>query len=67
VFFAPQMREFSMHLHPDELINVHRTFEIELEWTPWHPRSPSVRVAWTPQVQVIQTHVGRSTGLYVCV
>jgi hypothetical protein len=33
VFFAPRMRDLVMHLHADELINVHWTREIESEWT----------------------------------
>lgn len=33
VFFAPRMRDLVMHLHAEELINVHWTREIESEWT----------------------------------
>lgn len=33
VFFAPRMRDLIMHLHAEELINVHWTREIESEWT----------------------------------
>ena len=33
VFFGPRMRDLVMHLHAEELINVHWTKEIEAEWT----------------------------------
>ena len=33
VFFSPRMRDLVMHLHAEELINVHWTKEIEAEWT----------------------------------
>src|SRR5690348_2699587 len=33
VFFAPRVRDLVMHLHSDELINIHWTREIEAEWT----------------------------------
>jgi nitrogen fixation protein len=33
VFFAPRMRDLVMHLHADEVINVHWTSDIESEWT----------------------------------
>lgn len=32
VFFAPRMRDLVMHLHAEELINIHWTKEIEAEW-----------------------------------
>jgi hypothetical protein len=33
VFFAPRVRDLVMHLHADEVINVHWTRDIEFEWT----------------------------------
>jgi hypothetical protein len=33
VFFGPRMRDLMMHLHAQELINLHWTKEIEAEWT----------------------------------
>lgn len=33
VFFAPRMRDLVMHLHAEELINLHWTREIESERT----------------------------------
>lgn len=33
VFFGPRVRDLVMHLHAEELINVHWTKEIEAEWT----------------------------------
>jgi hypothetical protein len=33
VFFGPRLRDLVMHLHAQELINLHWTKEIEAEWT----------------------------------